>query len=188
MTTRPIRTAVPLALVSLLVLSGCSLLPAAPEPESEPSPTPTVSASPTADPDAGAGAMEDMLVERDEFFAAQQQVPGQAQLLAKTEPQTELVARQREYVESQGVTWTPELESITLALALDACETSILNGHAVDVDVFRSHVATSPLIAAVAGDDTAAQAGVVDIMVYGTGFLCPDDAPQWEAAMAEAGF
>jgi hypothetical protein len=71
---------------------------------------------------------------------------------------------------------------------LDACETSILNGHNVDVGVFRSHVATSPLIAAVAGDDAAAQAGVVDIMVYGTGFLCPDDAPQWEAAMAEAGF
>lgn len=184
MTVRSIRYALPLAVAGLLTLSGCSLLPAAQDPDAAPSPT----ATPSASPSATAGGMDDMLAERDEFFATQQQIPGEGQLVARTDAQAELVTRQREYVESQGATWSAELESITLALGLDACETSILNGHAVDVDVFRSHVATSPLIAAVAGDDTAAQAGVVDIMVYGTGFLCPDDAPQWEAAMAEAGF
>ncbi|MDF2554895.1 MAG: hypothetical protein K0R60_790 [Microbacterium sp.] len=188
MNTRRIRFALPIALASALALTGCSLLPSGQDTDAEPSPTVTTEASPTPTAESDAGGTEDMFVERDEFFATQQQIPGQGELVARTDAQIELVARQREYVESQGVAWTAELESITLALGLDACETSILNGHAVDADVFRTHVATSPLISAVAGDDTAAQAGVVDIMVYGTGFLCPDDAPQWEAAMAEAGF
>ncbi|MBZ4486357.1 hypothetical protein LQ938_07760 [Microbacterium sp. cx-55] len=187
MTARHTRIAIPLALTSLLLLSGCSLLPAAaPDAQASPSSTPTPSASSSTD--SGAGDVSDALAERDEFFAAQQQLPGESTLVARTEAQKELVANQRAYVESQGVTWSTELESITLALGLDACETSILNSHTVDVNTFQSHVATSPLISALAGEDAAAQAGVVSIMIYGTGFLCPDDAPQWQAAAGEAGF
>jgi hypothetical protein len=187
MTARQLRFAAPLALAALLALSGCSLLPSSEKADAEasPSPTPTASAAPSASTSDG---IDDALIERDEFFQAQQQIPGEGELVARTDAQLQLVARQREYVESQGVTWSAELESITLALGLDACETSILNGHTVDVGVFQSHVATSPLISALAGDDSAAQSGVVEIMVYGTGFLCPDDAPQWESAAAEAGF
>ncbi|MEH3089320.1 MAG: hypothetical protein PGN24_06885, partial [Microbacterium arborescens] len=68
----------------------------------------------------------------------------------------------------------------------DACETSILNGHEIDVTAFRTHVATSPLIDSLAVDD-ASREGAVSIMVFGTRFLCPDDAPQWEQAWTEAG-
>lgn len=186
MHVRHARLALPIALASLFALSGCALLPAPSNPDAEESPR--VSPTPTAsDAEAGSGTA-DALVERDAFFTAQQQIPGEGELVAKTDAQKQLVTNQREYLESQGATWTSELESITLALALDACETSILNGHDIDVDTFRAHVATSPLIAALAGDDTAAQAGVVSIMVYGTGFICPDDAPQWQTAASEAGF
>lgn len=188
MHVRHARLALPIALASLIALSGCALLPSPGRPDTEASPRPSISPTPTAsDAEAGSGTA-DALAERDEFFTAQQQIPGEGELVAKTDAQKELVTNQREYLESQGATWTSELESITLALALDACETSILNGHDVDVDTFRAHVATSPLIAALAGEDTAAQAGVVSIMVYGTGFICPDDAPQWQAAASEAGF
>ncbi|MCR2785654.1 MULTISPECIES: hypothetical protein [unclassified Microbacterium] len=151
--------------------------------------TPTAEAPETeATPEAGADdGLGDALGERDQFFVDQQQPLDGSALVAKTPEQTELVAQQRAYVESQGGTWNAEAETITLALALDACETSILNGHAVDLDVFRTHVTSSPLVSAVSGGDPGAIEGAVSIMVFGTGFICPDDAPQWEAAWSESG-
>ncbi len=126
-----------------------------------------------------------MLAERDAFIADQQQPVGQATLTARTPAQQELVAQQRAYLEENGGQWSEQAETVTLALALDACETSILNGHEIDLASFRTHVATSPLIDGLAVDD-ASRAGAVSIMVFGTGFLCPADAPQWEQAMADA--
>ena len=156
--------------------------------ESSAAPTPEASDDADIAPDDETGAgMEDALAERDAFIEAQQQPLDGTALVAKTPEQIELISQQRAYVESQGGTWNADAESITLALALDACETSILNAHAVDVDIFRTHVTSSPLIDAVTGGDPAAGEGAVSIMVFGTGFICPDDAPQWESAWSESG-
>lgn len=155
---------------------------AAPDPEATPDEEETVD-EPTDEGDAFA----DAFAERDAFLAAQQQPLDGSSLVAKTPEQLALVAEQRAYVESQGGQWTAEVETLTLALTLDACETSILNNHEVNVDVLRAHVTTSPLIAAVSGGDPATIDGAVSIMVFGTGFICPEDAPQWDAAWAESG-
>lgn len=111
-------------------------------------------------------------------------------LVAVTEPQKEFVSQQRAYFESQGGTWTPETEWIALALAADACETSILNFHEVTASTAQAHIATSPLIAAMVqglegAERTAGERNVVSIMVFGAGFLCPADGPQWQAAFDE---
>lgn len=165
-------------------LTACAgpAAPATTPPEAETSPTaPAVTASPHPAPEIREG-----MAERDQFIRDQQQPLDGSLLVAITEPQKALVRQQREYVQSQGGTWNAESESVTLALALDACETSILNGHEVDDAVFLTHVMSSPLIRAVAGDDPQAQTNVASIMVFGTGFLCPDDAPQWQSAWEAA--
>lgn len=189
-TARP-RTATlaALAVVGALALTGCAPASDAGTSDATPAATPSApekSASPT--PDAGGdGAMSgDVLAERDAFIAEQQQPVGQPVLTAKTPAQQDLVAQQRAHVEANGGQWSEQAETVTLALALDACETSILNGHEIDVASFRTHVVTSPLIGSLAVDD-ASREGAVSIMVFGTRFLCPDDAPQWEQAWTEAG-
>lgn len=156
----------------------------APDPAATPDDGTTVEDTET---DAEADEFAAAFAERDAFFVAQQQPLDGSSLVAKTPEQLALVAEQRAYVESQGGAWSAEAETLTLALTLDACETSILNGHNVDVDVFRTHVTTSPLIAAVSGGDPATIDGAVSIMVFGTGFICPDDAAQWDAAWTESG-
>ncbi|MDQ1216464.1 MULTISPECIES: hypothetical protein [Microbacterium] len=188
-TARP-RTATlaALAVVGALALTGCT--PAGDANPSEATPAATTSApekSGAASPDAGgdAATTADALAERDAFIAAQQQPVGQPTLTAKTPAQQELVAQQRAHVEANGGQWSEQAETVTLALALDACETSILNGHQVDQNVYQVHVASSPLIQSLAIDD-ASREGAVSIMVFGTRFLCPDDAPQWEQAWTES--
>ena len=176
-------------LAGAIALAGCT--PAADDASSAPGPTPTVSASgPSAAETPGAGddatVDGDVLAERDAFIDAQQQPVGQPTLTAKTPAQQELVAQQRAHLEANGGQWSEQAETVTLALGLDACETSILNGHEIDVSSFRTHVVTSPLIQSLAVDD-ASREGAVSIMVFGTRFLCPDDASQWEQAWTEAG-
>jgi hypothetical protein len=185
-TARP-RTATlaALAVVGALALTGCT--PAGDANPTEATPTTVPDESAAATPDAGGdgSATADALAERDAFIAAQQQPVGQTTLTAKTPEQQELVAQQRAHVEANGGQWSEQAETVTLALALDACETSILNGHQVDQDVYQMHVASSPLIQSLAIDD-ASREGAVSIMVFGTRFLCPDDAPQWEQAWTES--
>ncbi|MFS0714723.1 hypothetical protein ABC195_12645 [Microbacterium sp. 2P01SA-2] len=177
-----------LAVAGVLVLAGCSPADRSASADSTPAPTASApEASGDATPDAGddAAVDGDVLAERDAFIAAQQQPVGQATLTAKTPAQQELVAQQRAHLEANGGQWSEQAETVTLALGLDACETSILNGHEIDVTSFRTHVVTSPLIQSLAVDD-ASREGSVSIMVFGTRFLCPDDAPQWEQAWTEA--
>ncbi len=187
-TARP-RTATlaALAVVGALALTGCTPAGDANPPEATPTTTTVPDESAAATPDAGGdgSATADALAERDAFIAAQQQPVGQTTLTAKTPEQQELVAQQRAHVEANGGQWSEQAETVTLALALDACETSILNGHQVDQDVYQMHVASSPLIQSLAIDD-ASREGAVSIMVFGTRFLCPDDAPQWEQAWTES--
>lgn len=195
----------PLVLVLTLaaVLAGttaCLPLPSplgSDEAAGAPTPAPTVDEFPTAGPgdDAtsapDAGALEDSFTERDDFFREQQLPLDGSPLVAVTPAQKEFIAQQRAYVESQGASWSAQDESITLALAADACETAILNGHLVDASTLEGHVASSPLFAAILPTDAdaetlaAGERNLASVMVFGTSFLCPDDAPAWEAAYTE---
>lgn len=134
----------------------------------------------------------DAFAERDAFIAAQQLPLDGSLLVATTDAQKEFIAEQRAYIEQQGGTWSPELESVALALTADACETAILNLHEVELTTLETHVASSPLFAQLIADDLsederrAAERNVASVMVFGTGFLCPDDAEQWESAFTAA--
>ncbi len=143
-----------------------------------------------AGPDAGTSS-EDPLAERDRFFEEQQLPLDGTPLVAVTPAQKEFIAEQRAYVEEQGFEWTAEEESLSLALVADACETAILNSHAVDADILRAHVATSPLFSqlvdpSLQGEQrTAAEDPIANLMVYGTTFLCPQDSDAWIDAYTE---
>jgi hypothetical protein len=150
-----------------------------PDPSTEPAPSASA-----ADGDYAAA-----LAERDQFIADQQQPLDGSLAKARTPEQIAFVAEQREWIESNGLTWTEEEEAVTLALALDACETSILNFHTVTTDTVSTHVATSPLIQGQI-DQAPDQADLIrqsmlEIAVFGTSFICEADAPQWEAAYLE---
>lgn len=187
MRTRSVRFLAPALLLALVPLAGCQFTPLSTSTAPGDALAPTGESTQESD---GSGADDlidgDVFAERDAFFEAQQQVPGDPMLTPKTPEQQEFITQQRAYTESQGGVWSPELESITLALALDACETSILNGHEVDADLYATHVATSPLISALTKGDPTTERNVTSIMVFGTGFLCPADAPQWESAFRAA--
>ncbi|QLD13015.1 hypothetical protein [Microbacterium oleivorans] len=178
-----------IAVAGLLTLAGCTPAEGPDADSGSPAMSPTTSETGSATPDAAADepdATVDALAERDAFIAEQQQPVGQPSLTAKTPAQQELVTQQRAHLEENGGQWSEQAETVTLALALDACETSILNGHSIDTASFRTHVVSSPLIQSLAVDD-ASREGAVSIMVFGTRFLCPDDAPQWEQAWTDAG-
>lgn len=164
-----------LALVAAATFGMTSCTGGPPEP-SGPSPSPESSAAATTEP------LADALAERDEFFAAQGQPPGDALPTPQTPEQQDFLAQQRAYVESQGGAWDDFYDGVALAVTLDACETSILNAHQVSVDTARLHIESSPLITQIAAGDAGATQGLASILVFGTGFLCPADAPQWEAA------
>lgn len=175
------------------VLSGCSPT-ASPEPVDPAATTdPAASSTPNAaSPTAPATptSSADAFAERDQYMAEQQLPADGSELVAVTDAQKKFIAEQRSYVESQGATWSARHESIYLALTVDACETSILNGHEIDATRFSLHVQSSPLYRALLADLegeqlVAGERNLTSVMVFGTGFLCPEDAPQWEAAFEE---
>lgn len=177
----------PLALaalgVTLLSLTACTGSATTPS-------TPSASTPSSAETAAGEPGLEDSFAEREQFFRDQQFVRGSTTLSAVTPAQLDFIAEQRAYIESHGAVWSAEYETVYLALTADACETSILNGHALDAATFTTHLQTSPLVATlvdgVAEDQVpAATANLASVMVFGTSFLCPADAPQWEAAYTE---
>ncbi|MFS0793863.1 hypothetical protein [Microbacterium sp. 1P10AE] len=175
-----------LRLPSPLGPDGMSAPLTAPGESTDPTPFPGESASPDAGDDVG-----DAFAEREKFFEEQQLPLDGTPLVAVTPEQKEFIAEQKAYVEEQGVAWTAEDESLSLALAADACETAILNNHAIDADLLRTHVATSPLFAQLVpadlqGDDrTYAEAPIASVMVFGATFLCPDDGDAWISAYTE---
>ncbi|WP_125131874.1 hypothetical protein [Microbacterium sp. 10M-3C3] len=183
--TRPLLA---LAAVGALCagLAGCAVTPPTRPAASPSADAPTPSPGETTAPDAGTTIPgEDAFAEREAFFAAQGQPRDGSLPTPQTPEQQRFVDEQRAYVEAQGGQWDEFYDGVALAAALDACETSILNSHAVFTDTARAHIASSPLIAQIAQGDPAAEQGLASIMVFGTGFLCPADAPQWEAAFAE---
>ena len=160
---------------AVLVLSACTASP----PDAAPTPARTPAA------DAVQTPSEDAFAEREAFFDAQGRPQEGSLPTPQTPEQAEFLAQQRAYVESQGGTWDEFYDGVALAVTLDACETSILNGHEVMPETARAHIETSPLMSEIAAGDPAATQGLASIMVFGTGFVCPADAPQWEAAYAE---
>lgn len=177
---------------ALTACSGATVDPPATTSAPAPTPTPTATPSPTADGAGGisGGDVEDALAERDQFFRDQQFPTDSTELIAITPQQKDFIAQQRASLESQGAEWTPDYETVYLALTADACETSILNGHAVDTTTFTTHIQSSPLVATLVEGltDEQKQGGVrslASIMVSGTSFLCPADNPQWQAAYTE---
>lgn len=106
-------------------------------------------------------------------------------MTAKTPEQRELVDAARAWIEAGGGTWAPETEMVALTLAVDACETSILNFHNVNATAFSLFLDWEPLFEA-AGEDRAALAGTVQLMALGTSYLCPADYPQWLEEMRAA--
>lgn len=150
---------------------------------------PPPSAEPAPSASAADGDYAAALAERDQFIEDQQQPLDGSLAKARTPEQIAFVAEQREWIESNGLTWTEEEEAVTLALALDACETSILSFHAVTTETVSTHAATSPLIQGQI-DQAPEQADLIrqsmlEIAVFGTSFICEADAPQWEAAYLE---
>lgn len=171
-----------LVAAATFAVAGCTAAEPGPEPTSTGESAPEETTPAPQDTTAGSAPVADALAERDAFFAAQGQ-PGDGSLpTPQTPEQQEFLDQQRAYVETQGGTWDEFYDGVALAVTLDACETSILNGHEIDVDTARLHIDSSPLIAEIAGGDADATQGLASIMVFGTAFVCPADAPQWEAA------
>jgi pyruvate/2-oxoglutarate dehydrogenase complex dihydrolipoamide acyltransferase (E2) component len=187
----------PLLVATLACVTGCAAAAPAEEPEREsatpaatraptPGPTPIGTAEPATEEQIAAA-----MAEREAFIREQGLPLDGSPLVAVTPAQRAFIAEQRAYVESQGGTWDAQSESLSLALTADACETAILNYHRVDASVLQVHVASSPLFTAIIPGDLAeperltAERNVASIMVFGTGFLCPDDASGWQQAFAE---
>lgn len=164
---------------------------AEPAPTLEPSPSsePTPDAEPTEEPGSGIG---DALAEREEFMRTQDQPMDGSLLVAKTPEQKAFVAEAKEYIEGSGGVWDAQTESYALALTLDACETSILNGHKIDENTVRTHATTSPLLAALIQGVPAEQkagvtSGLMNLAVTGVGHVCPADQGQWKDSVDAIG-
>lgn len=193
----------PLALSLVLVAAlgtttGCIRLPSplgpdaagapltAPAEPSDPAPLPDDPTSPGTGDD-----LDDPFAERERFFEEQQLPLDGTPLVAVTPAQKQFIDEQKAYAQEQGVEWTAQDESLSLALVADACETAILSSHVVDATTLQAHVATSPIFAQLVpaelqgSERTAAEAPIASLMVYGTTFLCPDDGDAWIDAYTE---
>lgn len=182
--------------VQLLGMAGG--LTVAGAPFGEPEPVPEV-----ADVPEGPGGDElggeagpvwpDALDEREAFFRDQQVDLSAPNIAAVTPAQRAFVEEARSLLASRGGKhWDQGMEHLLMALALNACETSILSGHDIDDFTVRFYAATSPLLAEVLGEDPAERPaeGVTGFMILtaiGTKHLCPADAPQWMAGVDEVG-
>lgn len=132
------------------------------------------------------GEFADAFEERDQFLEDQQLPLDGSPLEATTPEQKEFIESQREYVESQGGTWSAEAETLTLALSLDACENAILAFHDADQETVLMHIETSPIFNQLIPPDVSEQeregfeAELAGTMVYGMQYICPDDHERWE--------
>lgn len=145
----------------------------------------------TDEDDSEQGDMEAALAERDQFYEDQQLPMDGSHLSAVTSEQKQFVAEQRAHIESQGGVWTPEYETLILALTGDACESAILNHHEVDNSTVQFHIESSPLFLGMISEDMndaereKIEANMAEIMVYGMQHMCPADYSQWVQAVIE---
>jgi hypothetical protein len=135
---------------------------------------------------------EEVLEEHETFLAAQNYpLDDSRPLVASTAEQRAFVAAERAELEGRGISWTPDEETIALSLAFEGCTIAILNSHAVDADLLRTHVTQSDTYAYLVpsdlpdGERIEAEASVTRTLVRGATFLCPEDGTSWTAASAE---
>ncbi len=161
-----------------------------------PTPSPPVDLLPIEEEtDASAGGMLDydkVFAERDEFFEAQQLPLGSNNLSAVTDEQHAFIDEMQAYYESEGFCWNAEMESTVLALALNGCESSILNGHQLDEFAVQTYALSSPLIAELTQGTSEADritytGNLMDVVVTGTYYLCPADHDQWKMYVEQIG-
>ena len=178
-----------------LMLSACSAADAAPDAKPSSKATPEASAKePVPGAEASEGSedgpvdFEAALAERDQFIADQGMPLDGTPLVAHTDAQKEFIGREKAFVESQGQMWSAEAESTYLALAMDACETSILQGHRVTQDTLVVHVASSPLFQAmlpaeITGEERrVGERNTSAKMITGVSYLCEADTAHWVEA------
>ena len=133
--------------------------------------------------------MVDVLAERDKFIEDQQLEVG-SQLKAKTPKQKEFINTQGSFIKEEGYEMTDDLEHIYLVVALEGCETSILNNHKVNPSVVRNHLLTDPTLREISENPTPLSDEDKDLMyqkmnevaAFGMTYLCPDDALAWANA------
>lgn len=168
-------------LIAALLLAACS-------PGTQPETTslpPAVTSPPATGQADGSVDLEAAFAERDRFFADQMQPLDGSPLTAQTDEQGAFILSEKEFVESNGLAWSQEAETMYLALALDACEASILQGHEITDELFMLHLATSPLFAALVPDEVVGEQrrngerNSAAKMVAGVSYLCKEDLPQW---------
>lgn len=191
------------ALVAVIALTACSNTDPATPPEDLPVTEATAepelaeegdaAAQPLPEGSAGFGAPDGELVddvlgdpfgERDEFLAVQG-VPLEGQLVEPVTPeQEEFISAQRDFIADQGGQWDEQHTEVYLSLALDGCETAILNGHDPDPAIISTHITTSPLFSNLLAGQTgdALESGITNLLsstIFGMQHLCPDDGADW---------
>ncbi|MFF7683054.1 hypothetical protein ACFZA2_09835 [Microbacterium sp. NPDC007973] len=184
--TRSFLSALGIVSAGLLGLAGC----ASSGPDAQ-APEPTVTAR--VDGQAAIDAMDPhVLAEYESFFAAQNYPEDATSPLTPATPAQEaFVAEQRAMFTERGWEWNADEQTIALSLAFEGCGVAILNGHAVDAELLRHHVAFSELFAYLIDADAtedergAAEADFSATLVSGTVHLCPDDGASWSAAWNE---
>lgn len=184
--TRSFLSALGIVSAGVLGLAGCAsngLDARAPEP--------TVTAR--LDGQAAVDAMDPKVLAEYESFFAEQNYPEDetSPLTPTTAAQDAFVAEQRAMFTERGWEWNADEQTIALSLAFEGCGVAILNGHAVDAELLRHHVAFSELFAylidpeATEDQRRAAEADFSGTLVSGTVHLCPDDGASWSAAWNE---
>lgn len=185
-------------LVGAVLVTISALQPAAPTQDQAEAPTtaepaPTFEATPSPEPTDDSGSeIGDAIAEREAFMKAQKQPVDGSLLVAQTPEQRAFVDEAKVSLEERGGVWDAQTESYTLALTLDACETSILNGHKVDENTVRTHAETSPLLAALIegaqpDQQAALKSGLMNLAVTGISHVCPADFDQWNDSVQSIG-
>lgn len=126
------------------------------------------------------------LVERDQFIKDQKITPG-TKIAPITEEQKAFITEQKALIEEEGLSWDDEVQHIFLAAALEACETSILNGHEIDENVVRQHMLTDPMLGQLSQELTTYEKNMFYLRINaaaarGMAYICPEDAANWTAA------
>lgn len=137
-------------------------------------------------PTVPGSAVDDVFAERDRFFQEQQLVPGVGRVSAKTPQHRAFIEDLQAEFAAKGLRWTPEWEAALLALALDACETSILNSHAVSPETVKIHMWTAPLLTEFREDATDTNQlfdRFGEYIALGTSHICPADADDWKTGV-----
>lgn len=170
--------------------SGVAGLPTptvTPIPSSTPTPFASITPSPSASNSIGA-----RMIERDKFLRDQKFARGTKLLTPQTKQHRAYIKVAKADFKKYRYRWTPVMQSAMLALTMDACETSILNGHNLKTSTARVHVQTEPLIPILTKGMSTKQknrvtGNLMRTTVKGTGKICPAAYPGWKKVVNKIG-